>query len=123
VKTVFTVEDSQVVRGIIKQVLQSEGFDVLEANDGREALEIIKTKKPKVDIYILDVNMPNMDGITLLGEIRKFDTTTPIVMLTTETDKSKIIKAKSLGATGWVIKPFEREPFLKVIRMLLEKEG
>ena len=122
-KTVFTVEDSQVVRGIIKQVLQSEGFDVLEANDGREALEIIKTKKPKVDIYILDVNMPNMDGITLLGEIRKFDTTTPIVMLTTETDKSKIIKAKSLGATGWVIKPFEREPFLKVIRMLLEKEG
>jgi len=123
VKTVFTVEDSQVVRGIIKQVLQSEGFDVLEANDGKEALEIIKTKKPKVDIYILDVNMPNMDGITLLGEIRKFDTTTPIVMLTTETDKSKIIKAKSLGATGWVIKPFEREPFLKVIRMLLEKEG
>jgi len=123
VKTVFTVEDSQVVRGIIKQVLQSEGFDVLEANDGREALEIIKTKKPKVDIYILDVNMPNMDGITLLGEIRKFDATTPIVMLTTETDKSKIIKAKSLGATGWVIKPFEREPFLKVIRMLLEKEG
>lgn len=122
-KTVFTVEDSQVVRGIIKQVLQSEGFDVLEANDGKEALEIIKTKKPKVDIYILDVNMPNMDGITLLGEIRKFDTTTPIVMLTTETDKSKIIKAKSLGATGWVIKPFEREPFLKVIRMLLEKEG
>jgi len=123
VKTVFTVEDSQVVRGIIKQVLQSEGFDVLEANDGREALEIIKTKRPKVDIYILDINMPNMDGITLLGEIRKFDTTTPIVMLTTETDKSKIIKAKSLGATGWVIKPFEREPFLKVIRMLLEKEG
>lgn len=122
-KTVFTVEDSQVVRGIIKQVLQSEGFDVLEANDGKEALEIIKTKRPKVDIYILDINMPNMDGITLLGEIRKFDTTTPIVMLTTETDKSKIIKAKSLGATGWVIKPFEREPFLKVIRMLLEKEG
>ncbi|HOJ50198.1 MAG TPA: response regulator [Spirochaetota bacterium] len=122
-KTVFSVEDSLVVRNIIKQVLQSEGFNVLEAENGKQALEIINSKKPKVDIYILDVNMPEMDGITLLGEIRKFDTTTPVVMLTTETDKSKIMKAKGLGATGWIIKPFEREPFLKVIRMLLEKEG
>ena len=65
--------------------------------------------------------MPRMDGITLVGEVRKIDSSAPIIMLTTETDKSKMVQAKNLGATGWIIKPFDSEKFIKVVEMFLKK--
>jgi len=65
------------------------------------------------------VNMPRMDGITLVGELRKLGTQVPIIMLTTETEKAKMVQAKELGATGWIIKPFHAEKFLDVVRMFV----
>ncbi len=118
---VFVVDDSAIGREVVKKALELNGYsDVVEAEDGVDALEKIKKNTKKVELYILDINMPKMDGLTLLGEIRKTDTSTPIVMLTTETDKGKMVKAKTLGATGWVIKPFDGEKFIKVVDMLLK---
>jgi two-component system chemotaxis response regulator CheY len=119
---IFIVDDSDVVRSIVKQTLNMYGYkDIIEAENGVKALEKIKTQYQNIELYVLDVNMPEMDGITLIGEIRKIDPDTPIIMLTTETDKAKMVKAKTLGATGWVIKPFEGERFIKVVKMFLEK--
>jgi len=65
--------------------------------------------------------MPRMDGLTLVGEVKKIHQAVPIIMLTTETDKEKMVKAKELGATGWIVKPFEAEKFIKVVEMFVKK--
>ena len=119
---IMIVDDSSVVRSVVKKSLELYGYtDVIEAEDGDDALEKITPNYQKVELYVLDVNMPKMDGIALVGEIRKMDTTTPIIMLTTESDKAKMMQAKSLGATGWIIKPFDAEKFIKVVEMFLKK--
>lgn len=120
--SIFIVDDSDVVRTVVKKVLALYGYnDVLEGTDGLDALEKIKKVHNQIQFYILDVNMPRMDGITLVGEIRKLDSKSPIIMLTTETDKAKMAKAKSLGATGWIIKPFDAQKFIKVLEMFIKK--
>lgn len=119
---IFIVDDSSVVRSVVKKSLELYGYsEVIEAEDGVDAMEKVRSEYQKIELYVLDVNMPRMDGITLIGEIRKLDSTTPIVMLTTESDKSKMMKAKGLGATGWIIKPFDAEKFIKVVEMFLKK--
>jgi two-component system chemotaxis response regulator CheY len=119
---IFIVDDSSVVRSVVKKSLDLYGFkEILEAEDGEQALEVIRPNYKNIDIYVLDVNMPKMDGITLIGEIRKLDSTAPIIMLTTESDKAKMMEAKNLGATGWIIKPFDAEKFIKVVEMFLKK--
>lgn len=118
---ILVVDDSEVIQSVVSKALKLNGYeDVLKASNGVEALEIIKKEKGKISLYIFDVNMPVMDGLTLVAETRKIDTTTPIIMLTTETDKEKMITAKNSGATGWIIKPFEADKFIKVISMYLE---
>ncbi len=82
-------------------------------------MEAVKAAPKSFGLFVLDVNMPRMDGITLVGELRKLGTSTPIIMLTTETEKSKMVQAKELGATGWIIKPFNGEKFLEVVRMFI----
>ncbi len=119
---ILIVDDSEIGRDVIKKALSLYGYnETFEAFDGVDALEKIKSMKDKIELYILDVNMPRMDGLTLLGEIKKIDPSKPVIMLTTETDKSKMAQAKELGATGWVIKPFDGEKFSKVIEMILKK--
>lgn len=119
---IIIVDDSSVVRSVVKKSLELYGYsDIIEAEDGKDALEKIKPRHEDIVLYVLDVNMPEMDGITLVGEIRKLDSTAPIVMLTTESDKSKMMQAKGLGATGWIIKPFDAEKFIKVVEMFLKK--
>jgi two-component system chemotaxis response regulator CheY len=119
---IMIVDDSEVVRSVVKKSLSLYGYhEIMEAEDGEDALQKIKKGPGKVELFVLDVNMPKMDGITLVGEIRKLNPSTPIIMLTTETDKSKMLHAKTLGATGWVIKPFESEKFIKVVEMFLKK--
>ncbi len=118
---ILVVDDSNVVRTVVKQALAMGSYgDVLEASDGLEALEVAKKNASSIGLYVLDVNMPNMDGITLVGELRKIVARTPIVMLTTETDKGKMAKAKELGATGWIVKPFDAAKFVEVVDMLLK---
>lgn len=116
----FIVDDSLVLRTIVKSALAKyQGSEIIEAQDGQEALDLFNNLKSKVDIFVLDVNMPKLNGLELLAEIRKKDKTTPIIILTTEADKEKMIFAKEHGATGWIIKPFDKEKFLKVIDMIL----
>jgi two-component system chemotaxis response regulator CheY len=121
--SILIVDDSDVVRSVVKQALSLYGYtDVIEAVDGYDALEKIKANRGKIGLYVFDVNMPRMDGITLVGETRKLDPAPPIVMLTTETDKAKMVKARDLGATGWIIKPFDSDKFIKVVEMFLKKK-
>ncbi len=119
---ILIVDDSAVVRTVVRQALVMAGYtDLIEAVDGVVALAIAKAEGASVGLYVLDVNMPNMDGITLVGELRKLDKTSPIIMLTTETDKAKMTHAKELGATGWIVKPFDAEKFVGVVKLFMKK--
>lgn len=115
-KRVLVVDDSSAVRQSVAYVLDQEGYDVVQADDGTKALELLEG----VDLIITDVNMPNMDGIELTRQIRanadyKF---TPIVVLTTESQGSKMDAGKEAGATGWIVKPFDKEKLLAVVKRL-----
>jgi len=121
-KKIILVDDSDVILTIVSQALEMYGYtDIIKANNGQEGLELIKRNQGNIALCIFDVNMPLLDGISLLKEVRQFDKTTPIIMLTTETDKEKITKAKEYGATGWIVKPFDAEKFIKVVQMYVKK--
>jgi len=120
---ILIVDDSAVVRTVVTQALGMAGYtDLAEAVDGVSALEMAQAPGAAFGLYILDVNMPRMDGITLVAELRKLDPRSPIIMLTTETDKAKMTLAKELGATGWIVKPFDAEKFIGVVKLFVKKE-
>ncbi|TVM18421.1 response regulator [Oceanidesulfovibrio indonesiensis] len=117
-KTIMTVDDSASVRQMVSFTLKNAGFNVIEAQDGKDALN--KLKGP-VDMIITDLNMPNMDGITLIKNVRaqaqyKF---IPVIMLTTESQAGKKQEGKSAGATGWIVKPFKPDQLLAVVNKVL----
>lgn len=116
---ILTVDDSSTMRQMITFTLKGANFDVIEAGDGVEALEVAPGKK--LALIITDVNMPRMDGLTLVGRLRampefKF---TPILVLTTESDASMKQKGKDAGATGWIVKPFSPEKLLDVVNKVI----
>jgi len=116
---ILTVDDSSTMRQMITFTLKGAQYEVLEAGDGVEALEVAKGKK--LALIITDVNMPRMDGLTLVSRLRalpefKF---TPILVLTTESDQSMKQKGKEAGATGWIVKPFSPEKLLDVVGKVL----
>lgn len=116
---VLAVDDSASMRQMVSFTLKTAGFDVIEAVDGVDALE--KAKNKQVDVVVSDVNMPNMDGITLIAELRalpqyKF---TPMLMLTTESGGDKKTQGKVAGATGWIIKPFNPDQLVKTVNKVL----
>jgi two-component system, chemotaxis family, chemotaxis protein CheY len=118
-KTILSVDDSASIRQLITFTLSKEGYAVMEAVDGKDALE--KVKVSPVDMVITDLNMPNMDGLELIRSLRgnpafKF---TPIVMLTTESALSKKDAGRDAGATGWIVKPFKPEQLIAVVKRLL----
>lgn len=117
-KTIMLVDDSTSIRNILKNALIGE-FSILEAENGVVALE--KIKAHPVNLFLFDVNMPEMDGLTLLGEVRKLPQhkTTPILMLTTETKEELKQKGRELGASGWIVKPCEPDRLLGAIRKLI----
>jgi two-component system chemotaxis response regulator CheY len=117
--TILTVDDTASMRQMISFTLHSVGHEVIQASDGQEALKVLEGKK--VDLVIADINMPNMDGITLLKSLRalaeyKF---TPVLMLTTESQDAKRQQGKVAGATGWIVKPFNPEQLLNVVKKVL----
>jgi len=117
--TIMTVDDTATMRQMISFTLHSVGHEVVEASDGNEALAIAKDKK--FDLVIADVNMPNMDGISLVKMLRampnyKF---TPILILTTESQDTKRQEGKGAGATGWIVKPFNPEQLISVVSKVL----
>lgn len=117
-KRILLVDDSTAIRNILKTTLFGE-FDVVEAENGREALE--KAKSESVNLFLFDVNMPVMDGISAVKEVRKLPqyANTPVIMLTTESRDDKKAEGKAAGANGWVVKPCEPEKLLEVIRKMI----
>ena len=117
--TILAVDDSASMRQMVSFTLKGAGHDVTEACDGVEALAIAQGKS--VDLVISDVNMPNMDGLALIAELRKLATYkfTPILMLTTESSTDKKMQGKSAGATGWIVKPFNPDQLLATIKKVL----
>lgn len=119
-KTVLIVDDSATMRQMVSFTLTGAGFTVVEAGDGADAVKKL-TAGTKPNLVITDLNMPNMDGISLIKEIRKMGTLkfTPILMLTTESTDDKKKEGQAAGATGWIVKPFNPEQMLKVIAKVL----
>jgi two-component system chemotaxis response regulator CheY len=114
-KRALAVDDSKTMRDMVSFTLKGAGFEVIEAEDGKDA--IAKLGNSKVDVVITDLNMPNMNGFELIRNLRAQESYkfTPILMLTTEGDDSKKLEGKSAGATGWIIKPFNPEKLIQVI--------
>ncbi len=119
-KCVLVVDDSETVRQVLQLTLNNAGFDVIEAEDGDDALAKLASA-PAVDMLITDLNMPNMDGLELIQKIREDSKHrfTPIVMLTTESSEEKKRAGREAGASGWIVKPFKPEQLLKVVKMVL----
>ena len=117
--TILTVDDTASMRQMISFTLGSVGYDVIQACDGAEALKLARDRK--VDLVIADVNMPNMDGISLVKSLRALDAYrfTPILMLTTESQEDMRTKGKRAGATGWIVKPFNPEQLVNVVKKVL----
>jgi len=116
------VDDSTMLRDMLSYALNEGGYtDVTEATDGLEGLE--KAKETQFDLIITDVNMPNMDGITLVSELRKLPQyiKSPILVLTTERGDEMKAKGKASGATGWIVKPFVPDQLLKAVNIVLSK--
>lgn len=118
-KCILVVDDSETVRQVLQLTLANAGFDVVEAEDGFEALD--KLSHHSVDMMITDLNMPNMDGLELIKKVREDGTHrfTPIVMLTTESSEEKKLAGREAGASGWIVKPFKPEQLLKVVKLVL----
>lgn len=118
-KTILIVDDSIGIRQIVAFTLKSGGYDVLEGVDGVDALT--KLTGQKVHLIICDVNMPNMDGISFIKEVKKMEDYkfVPIVMLTTESQASKKLEGQVAGAKAWVVKPFLPEQMLNVVSKLI----
>ena len=115
-KTIITVDDSMSIRETVKMTLQTVGYTVLTAEDGARGLQVCQ--QVKADLVITDLNMPNVDGITLITNLRALPQYrfTPILMLTTESNDEKKSAGKRAGATGWIVKPFDPARFLAVVQ-------
>jgi two-component system chemotaxis response regulator CheY len=118
-RKVLIVDDSVSMRQMVGYTLREGGFDVIEAEHGQDALD--KLRGASVDLIITDLNMPIMDGITLIENVRKQPAmkSKPILMLTTEGLAAKKEQGKAAGATGWIIKPFDPEKLLQTIAKVL----
>ena len=118
-KTILIVDDSASVRQVVKIAVTGAGYDVIEGVDGKDALS--KLTGQKVHLIISDVNMPNMDGITFVKEVKKLDAYkfTPIIMLTTESQEEKKLQGQAAGAKAWVVKPFQPAQMLAAVAKLI----
>ncbi|MDZ4185181.1 MAG: response regulator [Desulfuromonadales bacterium] len=118
-KRIMTVDDSATIRQMVALTLRDAGYEVVEAIDGRDALE--RLSQESVDMLITDLNMPNLDGVGLIRAVRQDPANRfiPIIMLTTESHDSKKQEGKAAGASGWIVKPFKPEQLLGVVKMVL----
>ena len=119
-KIVLVVDDSSTMRQMVTYTLTTAGYQVVEAENGKEAVNKLNAGT-KPALVVTDLNMPEMDGITLIQEIRKMAAFkfTPILMLTSESADDQKKTRQAAGATGWIVKPFNPEQMLKVIQKVL----
>jgi two-component system chemotaxis response regulator CheY len=118
-KTIMIVDDSASLRQVVGTSLKGAGYDVIEAGDGQDAIN--KLTGQKVHLIVSDVNMPNMDGITMVKKIKEMPNYkfTPIMMLTTESDTEKKMQGKAAGAKAWLVKPFQPPVLLDAVSKLV----
>lgn len=118
-KRIITVDDAAPTRKMVSFTLKGAGHEVLEAADGREALNALKDRG--ADLIITDISMPNMDGLELTRQLRALPSfaNTPIILLTTESDPAKKAQGRAAGATGWIVKPFSQEQLLAMVAKVL----
>ena len=118
-KKIMIVDDSASMRMMVNFTLKEGGYEVVEAVDGKNALE--KLEERPVDMMITDLNMPELDGIELVRRVRENSECRyiPIILLTTESQESKKMEGKAAGATGWIVKPFRSEQLLGVVKKVL----
>jgi len=119
-KTILFVEDSASVRQVFKSTLTREGYDVIVACDGQDALT--KLDGTKIHLIISDVNMPNMDGLAFIKAAKQLPAYkfTPIIMLTTETQEAKMNEGKAAGVKAWIVKPFQPPQLLAAVSQLIQ---
>lgn len=119
-KNILIIDDSESIRVVVSHALRSEGYNVIIGHDGQHGLELLH-ENPHVNLIISDLNMPKVDGISFLKEVRKSERFKylPILILTTESQETKKLEAKNSGATGWIIKPFVKEKLLAVVKKVL----
>lgn len=118
-KKILIVDDSSSVRTIARTALREKGYEVIEAANGREALE--KLAGDRVSLVVSDVNMPVMDGISLLKELKSHPTSkfVPVIMLTTEAGEDKKQEGRAAGAKAWIIKPFQPATLVDAVSKLV----
>ena len=114
--TVLTVDDSRTMRDMLRLALTNADFEVVQAVDGLDGLEVLGRNDP--DVIITDINMPNLDGFGFIEGVRRTERhrATPILVLTTESDTDKKQRARDSGATGWIVKPFDPVKLIDAIR-------
>ncbi len=118
-KTILAVDDSTSIRQMVAFTLKGAGYDVVEAVDGQDGLD--KAKAKSINLILTDQNMPKMDGLTLIKNLRGLPQykSTPILMLTTEAGDDMKAKGKAAGATGWLVKPFDPQKLLDVVKKVI----
>ena len=118
-KKILCVDDSASVRQMVTFTLEAAGYDVVSAVDGRDAM--VRLKAVPVDLIVTDLNMPNLDGIELVRQVRAMPAFKflPIVLLTTESEETRKQEGRAAGATGWIVKPFKQDQLLAVIKRVL----
>jgi two-component system, chemotaxis family, chemotaxis protein CheY len=118
---ILSVDDSATMRQMVAATLQGAGYAVQTATNGQEGLAKAAAQNPGFQLVITDVHMPQMDGLTLVRELRKIDKYkfTPILLLTTESSPEKKMEGKAAGATGWMVKPFDPDGLLRTVAKVL----
>ena len=116
--SVLAVDDSRTMRDMITLALKDDGFSVTVAEDGIHGLEVLESLAP--DVIITDINMPRMDGSGFIQAVRDRNRSrrTPILVLTTESSDDLKSRARSYGATGWIVKPFAQDKLIRALRMV-----
>ena len=116
---ILAVDDSPSMREMLAAVLRDSGYQVVEAEDGVKALELAKTRS--IDVVLTDQNMPNLDGLSLVKNLRGLPAykDTPIMMLTTESSAEMKQKGRDAGATGWMVKPFDPDKLVRMLKSLI----
>jgi two-component system chemotaxis response regulator CheY len=121
-KHIMLIDDSVTIRTSVEYALNGLGYSMAHAENGADALEKVKDLRGKgqdVALCIVDMNMPVMDGITFIGEFRKIDRFTPVLILTTESEERRIKAGRTAGASGWIVKPFRNQDMVSAVQRLI----
>ena len=120
-KNILIVDDSESIRELVGNSLENAGYHVLKGVNGKDGIEVLKKFDDTVSLIITDLFMPEMDGIDLIREVRKDNEYrfVPILMLTTESQAEKKLEGKKVGATGWMVKPFEEGKLLRIVKKVI----